>query len=240
MPDREGVSPDDLQFQKAEFVSPVQELHCIFCKGGIADTYYQVAGAVACPACAEQRRLFQQSPERQGTFLKATLYGVGAAVAGSALYALVSLTGFQFSIVAILVGVMVGKAIRHVTGARSSRRYQLLAVFLTYGAITTSYLPSIIAASAKQRTKVQAADNAAPQPPPPAQRTFHPVRFVRALALLAAFTLVIPFVVLFDSPASGLLNLFIIGIGLLQAWRLTRPVIAPILGPYSMAQRNAG
>ena len=36
--------------------------------------------------------------------------GADTFVAGSAIFALVSLTGFQFSIIAILVGVMVGKA----------------------------------------------------------------------------------------------------------------------------------
>ena len=41
----------------------------------------------------------------------------------------------------------------------------------------------------------------------------------------------IPFLVLLSEPVSGLINLVIIGIGLLQAWRITQPDRAPILGP---------
>jgi len=241
MADHGDVSSGELQFQKAEFVSAEPELRCISCRGEIVDSYYHVAGAVTCPACTEQRRIFQGRPEGRGVFLKALMYGLGAAVAGSVIYALVSLTGFQFSIVAIVVGVMVGKAIRHVTNGRSSLRYQVLAVFLTYSGITGTYIPSMISAAKTSIQKKQAATAAqAPPAAPAVKKAVNPLRLVGALALLAAFTLILPFFALFHSPASGLLNLFIIGIGLMQAWRITRPDRALIMGPYSLAERNAG
>src|SRR5437870_4658417 len=100
-------STDDLQFQRAEYAGAGPA--CAFCKKAAGPSYYQVGQAVACPACADQLRALQSRPER-GVMLRAALYGLGAAIAGCILFALISLTGFQFSIVAILVGYMVGKA----------------------------------------------------------------------------------------------------------------------------------
>jgi hypothetical protein len=89
MPDPNSASPaaDELQFEKAEFVAAQPDLRCAFCQSPLSNTYYQVAGAVTCPACAEQRRIFQTPPEGSGTFLKAMFYGLGAAVLGSIIYA---------------------------------------------------------------------------------------------------------------------------------------------------------
>ena len=237
MPDLNGAPPaaDQLQFEKAEFVPAQPELCCAFCKSSISNSHYRVAGAVTCPSCAERRRAFQTPPQGGGIFLRAALYGLGAAVLGSIMYALISLTGFQFSIVAIAVGVLVGKAIRHATRGRSSRRYQVLAVLLTYTAITTSYIPGIVG-EALQKEKAAVARPA----PIASQKSFHPVRVAGALAMLIGATFVIPFLVLLSQPASGLINLVIIAIGLLQAWRLTRPDRAPILGPYLANQPSAG
>ena len=231
----------DLQFERAEFVSAQPDLRCTSCQSHISDSYYHVSGAVTCPACAEHRRFFQATPEGGGTFLRAALFGFGAAVLGSVIYALVSLTGFQFSIVAILVGILVGKAIRHVTQGRSSRRYQVLAVVLTYGAITTSYVPGIIAEAIQKEKAAKSSQSPAPTPAPAAaHKPFSLARFAGGLAVLIGITFALPFLVLLSSPASGLINLVIIGIGLMQAWRLTKPDQAPIAGPFSVAQPSAG
>src|SRR5262249_21022939 len=203
MPDPSELSGGDLQFQKAEFVSPRQQFVCDFCRTVIADTYYHVGGAVTCPSCAQPRLLIQGRPEGRGTFLKAALFGAGAAFAGSILYFLVSLTGFQFSIIAIVVGVMVGKAIRYVTRGRSSLRYRLLAVFLTYAAITTSSLPSMIAAAGKRKhnAATESASAAPASAPAPATKPIlTPLRLVRALVIVLAFTLVLPFFAVIASP----------------------------------------
>src|SRR5690242_676228 len=106
MPDSHSApsTADELQFEKAEFVAAQPDLRCAFCQSPLSNTYYQVAGATACPSCTERRWAFQSPPEGSGIFLKAALYGLGAAVLGSIIYALISLTGFQFSIVAIAVG----------------------------------------------------------------------------------------------------------------------------------------
>src|SRR5690349_9938430 len=109
---------DALQFERAEYAGAGPD--CAFCKKPAGASYYHVGRAVACLACSEQLRRLQSRPDRP-LMLRAALYGLGAAIAGSILFALISLSGFQFSIVAILVGYMVGKAIVRATHGRSSR-----------------------------------------------------------------------------------------------------------------------
>jgi hypothetical protein len=225
------ASTDSLQFQRAEYAGAGPD--CAFCKKSAGPSYFQVGRAVACPNCAAQLQRLQTPPDR-GVMLRATLYGLGAAIAGSILFALVSLTGFQFSIIAILVGYMVGKAIVKATRGRSSRAVQVMAVVLTYGAITTSYLPIMISAAIKQH-KTKKAET--PQVETPKRGTVTPGAAVAglgaAIAVLIGFSFILPFLVLAQSPVSGLINLVIIFIGLSKAWRLTTPFRAPILGPYT-------
>jgi hypothetical protein len=232
-------APDALQFQRAEYAGAGPD--CSFCKKAAGPSYYQVGKATACPACAAQLHRLQTKPDGNLMF-KAALYGLGAAVAGSILFALISLTGFQFSIVAILVGYMVGKAMVRATRGRSSRACQVMAVVLTYGAITTSYLPVMISAAVKQhkkRTTTAAAGGTTQTTPQPAGKRdpINPGRAVAglgaAIVILIGFSFILPFLVLAHSPLSGLINLFIIFIGLSKAWRLTTPFRVPILGPYT-------
>src|SRR5262245_1655471 len=82
-------STDDLQFQRAEYAGAGPA--CSFCKKPAGASYYHVGKAVACPGCAEQLRGLQTRPDR-GVMLRAALYGLGAAIAGSILFALISLT----------------------------------------------------------------------------------------------------------------------------------------------------
>lgn len=233
----EPVNTDDLQFRHAEFEPPKPSRVCAACAKEIPDVYYHVGGAVTCPACAEQRRALQGKPRGGALFLKAALYGAGAALGGSILYWLVSLTGIQFAIIAIVVGVMVGKAIRHVTQGRSSRRYQVLAVVLTYGAICVSSLPPLITAARAAAKKQPAviAVQPAQQPPQIGRALLH---LALGSALLIGLCLALPFFYLQYSLFSGLLNLLIIGIGLRQAWRITAPDELLILGPYT-AEKDA-
>src|SRR2546426_12468468 len=66
-------------------------------------------------------------------FAKALALGLGAAVVGAAIYfGIAALTGYEFGLVAIVVGLLVGGAVRKGSNGRGGRRYQLLAAFLTY------------------------------------------------------------------------------------------------------------
>jgi len=133
----------------------------------------------------------------------------------------------------------VGKAIVRATNGRTSRACQVLAVVLTYGAITTSYLPMMITTFAKQRKAAKPASAAHEKLLAPNPRPLNPGAAITGLAaasaILIGFSMVLPFMMLAHSPLSGIINLVIIAIGLRQAWRLTTPFRVPILGPYGAA-----
>ena len=219
------MSAPDLQFQHAEFPEGPPARVCSFCKSPVGDSAFQISGTIACAACMARVREMQ-GPTKRGSLGRAILYGLGAAAAGSTIFALVSLTGFQFSIVAILVGVMVGKAIRKGVEGQTTRMCQVLAVILTYGAITTSYVPMLVSTAMKaaKAKKAAAVNTDAPSPAnPPITPKTAVAGLVAAPIILIAVSLVLPFLVLVHSPLSGLINLVIIFIGLRQAWRLTAP-----------------
>jgi hypothetical protein len=138
---------EGLQFGRAEptVVSPVSSAQrCVACQGPIAESYYHASGRVVCPACAARIQQGQQQPPAY-SFPRALLFGGAAALAGCAIYAIVAIaTGMEIGLIAILVGVMVGKAIRRASGGFGGRQQQILAVILTYFSIATSYIPVII------------------------------------------------------------------------------------------------
>jgi hypothetical protein len=124
------------------------------------------------------------------------------------------------------------------TRGRSSRACQVMAVVLTYGAITTSYLPAMISGAVKAQKKKKT-DTAAQTVLAPKPAKLSPAAAVAglgaAIVILIGISLALPFMMLAHSPVAGLINLVILFIGLSKAWRLTTPFRAPILGPYTGA-----
>ena len=151
--------PHDLQFEHAEPLSPatapaLSGKSCVACKQPIANTYYHAQGQVVCPSCAERIQSGQQAAPAL-SLARAALYGAGAALAGCLLYAAVTITtGLNIGLIAIVVGYMVGKAIRQGSNGLGGRPQQILAVTLTYFAITTSYIPAYIYHIAKRPPSV--------------------------------------------------------------------------------------
>jgi hypothetical protein len=224
-------SPQDMQFQHAEpladaSLSEGSAPACVVCKQPVGGAWYQAQGQVVCAPCAERIRTGQQTAPSP-SLLRAALYGAGAALAGSALYALVAIVlHAEIGLIAILVGWMVGKAIRHASYGRGGRRQQILAVLLTYFAITTSYIPVILYQNARVvQTKSASVSSSAPRAARPRMR----------LATLALFLLVIAAVAPFVSLTSGVsawISLFIIFIGLQYAWKLTARREILLTGPH--------
>ena len=88
--------------------------------------------------------MFHQG-SRLGRGIKAVLFGTIAAALGAILYyAIMRITGLNIGLVAVVVGLMVGGAVKAGSGNRGGRFYQLLAVFLTYSAIAAMYIPDIL------------------------------------------------------------------------------------------------
>ena len=90
-----------------------------------------------------------------GPFAKATIFGLVAAILGAALYyAVIAITNFEIGIVAIAIGYMVGFAVRKGAGG-GGRRFQVIAVLLTYWAVGLAYMPLVLR-DASRREQQQA------------------------------------------------------------------------------------
>jgi hypothetical protein len=190
---------------------------------------------VVCDLCAKRIESGQQAPPA-ASLGRAALYGAGAALAGCALYALVAiLTGWEIGLIAIVVGVMVGKAVRHGSYGLGGRPQQILAVVLTYFAITTSFIPVLVYQGIKERAALeQGKKDTGIAAPAVEERHAPPMSPGKALFILLLVASAAPFLSLGSGGVGGLINLFIIFIGLRQAWRLTaRPEIL-IMGPYEV------
>src|SRR5580658_3405103 len=152
-------SVDELQFRRAQPIDsaePPAGKNCAACKQLVAGEHYQVQNQVICASCAAKIRAGQQSQKPVPLF-RAVIYGVGAALAGCILYAIPLAMGFQIGIVALAVGWMVGKAIRHGSYGTGGRAQQILAVGLTYFAISTSFIPASFFIGAKHAIEAKSA-----------------------------------------------------------------------------------
>jgi hypothetical protein len=207
-------SVDELQFRRAQPIDSAESPAGKNC-------------AVICASCAAKIRAGQQSQKPVPLF-RAVIYGVGAALAGCILYAIPLAMGFQIGIVALVVGYMVGKAIRHASYGTGGRAQQVLAVVLTYLAISASIVPALVFMGVKQ-----GAARAAQKKPPEVQ----PVKPLPSAGKMAAgvalLVVISPFLQLKSSPVGGLISLFILFIGLQRAWVLTARHEIIVTGPYS-------
>jgi hypothetical protein len=223
-------SVDELQFRRAQPIDsaePPAGKSCAACKQLVAGEHYQVQNQVICASCAAKIRAGQQSQKPVPLF-RAVIYGVGAALAGCILYAIPLAMGFQIGIVALVVGYMVGKAIRHASYGTGGRAQQVLAVVLTYLAISASIVPALVFMGVKQ-----GAARAAQKKPPEVQPVKPMPSAGKMAAGVALLVVISPFLQLKSSPVGGLISLFILFIGLQRAWVLTARHEIIVTGPYS-------
>ncbi len=134
---------DDLQFDRAEYSQPTESV-CTVCRTDLQTEYFQARGQLLCGPCVEGHR---QAPP--GTWFtrgtKAIVFGIAAAIVGTAIYwGIAALTGYEVGLVAIGVGMLVGRAVRAGSGGRGGWRYQTIAAFLTYTSIVMASVPAII------------------------------------------------------------------------------------------------
>jgi hypothetical protein len=137
---------EDLQFDQAEYTTPLPAgPTCGLCNQPIADVYFEVGGKVFCGTCRGRIEQSLRGGSRMGRVFKAFAFGAAAAAAGGALYyAIIKATNINFGLISVLVGFMVGRAVRAGTGNRGGRFYQFLAVFLTYSMIVGMYVPVLL------------------------------------------------------------------------------------------------
>jgi hypothetical protein len=228
------------QFGTAEYVGTSGNDHCQYCHQPIAATYYRANDAMACPACAEKLR-GELAKDTPSAFLRALMYGVGAAAAGLIVYATFAIvTGLVIGYVSLAVGWMVGKAMMKGSGGIGGKRYQLTAALLTYAAVSMAAVPIWIHFASKRQERHVAAErqyeklsgqrSSTQTVPPPVDRP----SFGEAVIRLAFLGIASPLVGLWQrGPSFGwAIGIVILAVGIRIAWRLTSGRSLEIYGPF--------
>ena len=123
---------------------------------------------------------------------------------------------------------------RTVVGGRGGRRFQVLAIALTYLAVAFAYAPIAVKGALKDRAESHASASAedAAAAAKPAKSA---ASLVTALAVLVGLILALPVLVIVGSMPSGLISAAIIFFGMKQAWNMTSVPALQITGPHRIA-----
>jgi hypothetical protein len=233
---------------------------CASCSAPIRTFYFTINSATVCDRCRATIEDLAESPPGWRPLIRAGLFGFGAGVGGAAIYyAVLVIANLEIGIVAVLIGYLVGAAVRKGTSGRGGIRFQFLAVALTYASVAMAYAPIAIAgairsqnaattAAATNRSATTRSARPAGQPgassvavrrqPPPAPPSAGAL--LLGLGTLAVFLLVLPVLVIIGSMPFGAITALIIFVGLRQAWRMTAAPIIDVYGPYQVGATPSG
>jgi len=209
-----------------------ESLACMTCGMITPGTHYLVSGQRTCETCASQVPVDEST--RLGRFSRALIFGTVAATLCAALwYAVMTITGYELGLIALIVGLVVGVAVRLGSKERGGWVYQGMAVALTYLAIVSTYVPVLVEALGEGIVEegaapgeVDAAEEAGGVPPPTAVAdpvtpdTEPPRALLYAVAIPLA--VISPVLVMFDDFAASLMWLIIIGVALFEAWKVNQ------------------
>jgi hypothetical protein len=222
-----------LQFNRAEYADPsAAGPKCANCKEPIAQEYWKLGQQIFCGRCrAGIEDVFAKS-KSAASFGKAVLWGGGVAVACGIGYAVVAgALHMHLALITIGIAYVVAKVIRKASRGVGGRRYQLLAVALTYFASTMGYVPSVIGGisghSKKTASAADSPEKVNDEAPAAEKAPLGPGAVVVAAVVVVVISLAAPFLEITDSPLGLLIVLF----GLWEAWKLSRGVTLNIEGP---------
>ncbi len=258
----------DLQFDRAQFDAASTQAACKVCSTPLHGSYFEVNGETVCERCCYALRDDTPVGSRAGRVLRATGAGVAAGLAGTLLYwAILAATGYEFGLIAIVVGFAVGKAVHWGARGRGGWAYQTLAMVLTYVAIVSASVPLILTELSKRDaapTQTTAAGGTAPEladasataadededaeaEPAPEVATAavtsadadgEPAGLATAVLAFGAL-LLFACALPFLAGIQNVVGIIIIGIGMYEAWKLNRKVDVVITGPHALASHAA-
>jgi len=216
------------------------QVTCVACHRALSESYFDVNGQPVCESCCRELEQHAETPRQWSTFARAALLGFIGAIVGAVLYyAVIAITDFEIGIVAIAIGYIVGYAIRRATAGRGGRRFQVLAVALTYWAVGLAYVPFVFQGASRQNEAAQTETNAPAQEAAESSPERAAPSLITALAFLAAFSLALPVISIAGSMPGGLISAAIIVFGMQQAWRMTAAPQLQITGPYRIGPAPA-
>jgi hypothetical protein len=246
----------ELQFDRAQFDEASSPAGCKVCGVLLHGSYFEANGHTVCEACSYTLREAGEAGSRTGRVLRAIGAGAGAAFAGTLLYwGILAASGYEFGLIAIVVGYGVGKAVHWGSRGRGGWAYQTLAMGLTYLAIVSAYVPQILTEVMKDRPAAhaqatpgggqpaagapdssRAAEEAAATTPAVAEPASAGRRpGVGSLLFAFGVLLLIACAAPFLAGVQNVFGLVIIGIGMYEAWKLNRHVPLVITGPHALA-----
>ena len=244
------IDRDVPTFSVVDAVTPVGTAPCAECRGPIVDTYYEADQGVICVACRVGMTALERHGGVEQHFGRALSFGVLAALAGAVGYvALLAATGRELTLAVLLIGLVVGKAVRIGSRGRGGRRFQWLAVALTYLAIAATYVPFVVKGYSRSSALAESAAGAASiatpgstldtrflmvaaEPPPARAQSLG----TTALGLGALLLLAVAAPVL--EGANQVVGALLMLAALVQAWRLNRRVDVTITGPYRVRAQS--
>lgn len=230
------------QFGTAEYIGTPGGDHCQFCHQPIGGRYYRANAAMACPDCAGKMR-GELAKDTHAAFMRAILFGVGAAILGLILYATFAIvTGIVIGYASLAVGWLVGKAMVKGSNGVGGRRYQVVAVLLTYAAVSMAAIPVMIDYARKHPSSSRThkvAPAASSESPSDRLDDGQSPGVGAAIAQLALWGLASPFLELAGDPMGGLIGLVILFVGMRFAWRFTAARPLQIFGPFDNAPQQA-
>jgi hypothetical protein len=231
----DGADTSSLQFTKAEYADAPALTACANCEQAVSDQYFEVNGQTTCAVCTDLLRQAESVKPGIAGIGKAIAAGVGAGILGALLYyAVLALTGYEFGLIAIVVGVFVGRAVRWGSLGRGGRIYQVLAVVLTYLAIVSCYVPFIVQglreSAAKQAAESQTDAGAATGQSPAEATPPTKLQVAFFLGIVGAVILASPFLAGFEN----VIGWIIIGIAVWEAWKVNRRAPFEVSGPFTI------
>ena len=241
--DSDRIEP--LQFETAiPRVVPAEHgaagVTCAGCQRTIEDQYFDVNGQPVCESCRGQISQHAETPRGWGVFARTALFGFGAAILGAVLYyAVIAITDFEIGIVAIAIGYMVGYAVRKGARGRGGRRFQVLALVLTYWAVGLAYTPLAFQSMTEEPQEGTTTPGAPASDPQGATDASDEPNVALAVLALLGLTVALPVLSVIGSMPGGLISAAIIAFGMHQAWRMTGVPQVQITGPYQIATERA-
>jgi hypothetical protein len=187
---------------------------CRSCRNMISGQYYYINDQMVCPPCAVRARTGLSS-DSQAAYACALFFGVGGAIFGSILYAGFTIaTHITLGYLAIVVGWMVGKAMKYGSNGLGGSRYQFTAVLLTYAAISMAAIPVNLYDAYVQSGPL--------------------TDWAGLLNEIPVWGFASPFLGLKTDLVSASIRLTIVVIGICIAWKITRPRPLSVAGPYGL------